>query len=612
MGYSNLQSCVRDLEKTGQLVRVSEEVDGDLEAAEVHRRVNAANGPALLFERVRGCRFPLLSNLYGTIERARYIFRDALRHVELLIRLKQDPLALLKHPLRIPGVAGTLASMRPAFRSSGPILQCTTTLDQLPHVRCWPDDGGAFITLPQVYSEHPDRPGYIHSNLGMYRVQLNGNEYQPNRQVGLHYQIHRSIGLHHSAALSRGERLKVNVFVGGPPAMAVAAVMPLPDGIPEMAFAGALSRRAIRLIRRPDGPMLCSEADFCISGTISEHELPEGPFGDHLGYYSLTHDFPVIDVDRVYHRKDAIWPFTVVGRPPQEDTIFGELIHELTGPAIPVVLPGVHAVHAVDESGVHPLLLAIGSERYVPYAKDRMPQELLTNANAILGQGQLSLAKYLLIAAHEDNPQLNINHIEDFFRHILERVDWTRDLHFQTQTTMDTLDYSGSGLNSGSKLIVAAAGAKKRTLPVELPDDLRLPEGFTLPRICMPGILAICAPPWAAEPHGADPAPDRFCRAIPTDASINRFPLIILVDDSEFCARNLSNFLWVTFTRSNPAADVYGIGASICQKHWGCRGSLVIDARLKSHLAPPLVADPAVAAAADRFFQRSGSLHGIC
>jgi 4-hydroxy-3-polyprenylbenzoate decarboxylase len=222
--------------------------------------------------------------------------------------------------------------------------------------------------------------------------------------------------------------------------------MPLPEGLPELAFAGALGGRRVRMVRRGDELPFAGEADFVITGSVEPGlRLPEGPFGDHLGYYSLTHEFPVLAVERVYHREGAIWPFTVVGRPPQEDTTFGALIHELTGPVIPSVLPGIHAVHAVDAAGVHPLLLAIGSERYVPYAPRRQPQELLTLASAVLGQGQMSLAKYLWIAAREDAPELDIHDIAGFLRHVLARVDWRRDLHFHTRTTIDTLDYSGSG-----------------------------------------------------------------------------------------------------------------------------------------------------------------------
>ena len=614
MGYRNLQQCVRDLEQHGQLIRLKAEVSANLEAAEIHRRICERGGPAILFENVAGCQFPMVSNLFGTLDRARFIFRDSLQAVETLVQLKKDPMFLLKHPGRIPGAVQTLFSMRCAKRSSGPVMECQTTLEQLPQLKCWPKDGGAFITLPQVYTEHPDRPGYIHSNLGMYRVQISGNQYRPNQEVGLHYQIHRSIGFHHAAAIAKGQPLRVNILVGGPPSLAVSAVMPLPDGIPEVAFAGALSRRAVRMVRNGGGPMICAEVDFCISGTIDPNrQLPEGPFGDHLGYYSLTHDFPVVNVDTVYHRKDAIWPFTVVGRPPQEDSIFGALIHDLTGPAIPAVLPGVHAVNAVDEAGVHPLLLAIGSERYVPYAGQRQPQELLTNANAILGQGQLSLAKYLLIVAREDDRALDIHDIAKFFQHLLKRVDWNRDLHFQTRTTIDTLDYTGNGLNAGSKLVIAAAGEPKRTLNTEISADFYLPAGFSAAHVCMPGVLAVTGPPHNGRPHENDGQVDRFCTELSESniASLAGWPLIVIVDNSRFCAESLSNFLWMTFTRSNPADDIYGVGSYTESKHWGCRSSLVIDARIKPHMAPPLDTDPEVTRKVDALAAPGGPLHGV-
>jgi len=313
----------------------------------------------------------------------------------------------------------------------------------------------------------------------------------------------------------------------------------------------------------------------------------------------------------VYHRGDAVWPFTVVGRPPQEDSVFGQLVHELTGPLIPAVLPGVRAVHAVDATGVHPLLLALGSERYQPFTERSEPAELLTQANAILGQGQLSLAKYLFIAAENDDPSLRPGDVPAFFRHMLERVDWRRDLHFQTRTTIDTLDYSGSGLNRGSKLVVAAVGAKRRALPAEIPAGLRLPDGFSDPRAVLPGMLAVRAPAHAAAADGRASDLAAFCAAFATTDAICAFPLVVLVDDSELCGRGLDNFLWVTFTRSNPAVDVDGIAAATVHKHWGCAGSLVIDARRKSHHAPPLVEDPAVSARVDKLFAQGGPLAGV-
>jgi 4-hydroxy-3-polyprenylbenzoate decarboxylase len=399
--YRSLRQCVADLERHGHLRRVDVEVDPHLEAAEIQRRVYQAGGPALLFTRVRGCRFPMVSNLFGTIERSRFMFRGTLAAVRKLVELRADPGAAARRPLRYLGVPFTALHMRPWFRRGGPVLAHACKVSDLPQVVSWPGDGGPFITLPQVYSEDPARPGWMRSNLGMYRVQLAGNRYARDEQIGLHYQIHRGIGVHHSAAIERGERLRVNIFVGGPPALTLAAVMPLPEGLPELAFAGALGGRRVRMVRRGDELPFAGEADFVIRGSIEpDLRLPEGPFGDHLGYYSLAHDFPVLRVESVHHREDAIWPFTTVGRPPQEDTSFGALIHELTGPVIPSVLPGIHAVHAVDAAGVHPLLLAIGSERYVPWAPRRQPQELLTLACAVLGQGQMSLAKYLLIVAH--------------------------------------------------------------------------------------------------------------------------------------------------------------------------------------------------------------------
>lgn len=613
MGYRSLRECVADLERTGQLLRIEEEIDPYLEAAEIQRRVYQAGGPALLFARVKGCRFPMASNLFGTLERTRFLFRDMLRAVRHLVELKIDPSAFWHNPWRYRDVPRTLWYMRPKFVAHGPVLERETSIGQLPQLVSWPRDGGAFITLPQVYTEDVGRPGWRHSNLGMYRVQLSGNQYVPDRQIGLHYQIHRGIGVHHAAALRAGVPFRVNIFVGGPPALTLAAVMPLPEGLPELAFAGALGGRRVRLMAAPPErrrgagaapPRLpiAADADFCITGTVApEVQLPEGPFGDHLGYYSLQHPFPVLNVEKVYHRPDAIWPFTVVGRPPQEDTSFGQIIHEITGPVIPTVVPGVHAVHAVDAAGVHPLLLAIGSERYVPYAPRRRPQELLTCANALLGQGQLSLAKYLWIAAREDDPALDVHDSAAFFRHMLERVDWTNDLHFQTRTTIDTLDYSGSGLNEGSKVVIAAVGPRRRELPVAISADLRLPAAWREPRVPLPGVLVVQGPPFTKNEEWS----------LPVDAVTPEFPLIVVVDDSEFTAQSLRNFLWVTFTRSNPAADIHGVGAFTHDKHWGCTGPLIIDARLKPHHAPPLVEDPEVTRRVEALAAPGKPLHGI-
>jgi 4-hydroxy-3-polyprenylbenzoate decarboxylase len=623
MGYRTLHQCVNDLDRSGQLVRIEREIDPYLEAAEIHRRVFAAGGPAIYFAQAKGTRFPMVSNLFGTIQRVRYIFRDALAAVRTLVQMKIDPAGVLKHPAGLLGAGRAALTTLPRRVSDGPVLANRTSIRELPQLVSWPADGGAFMTLPLVYTEHPDQPGWKHSNLGMYRIQMSGGEYVADEEVGLHYQIHRGIGVHHAAAIRRGEPLRVNVFVGGAPAMSVAAVMPLPEGMSELSFAGALGRHRIPLVHGYGPLPIYAEADFCITGSIDpSRTLPEGPFGDHLGYYCRVHDFPVLRVEQIYHRAGAIWPFTVVGRPPQEDTMFGQLIHELTGPIIPTVIPGVKSVHAVDAAGVHPLLLAVGSERYVPYGERTRPQELLTQANAILGQGQLSLAKYLLIVAAEDDPTLDIHDIERFFAHVLQRVDWRRDLHFQTETTIDTLDYSGAGLNAGSKLVIAAVGPPRRELALELPQGFSLPDklAWTNPRVAMPGVLVVQGSKFKTQSstkgsgfrvHGSGLEQDNLEPGTLNLEPFDRFPLIVIADDSEFTACTPNNFLWVTFTRSNPAADVHGFGEFTENKHWGCRGPLVIDARIKPQHAPPLVEDPAVSRRVDALFARGGPLHGI-
>lgn len=612
MIYRSTAECVKDLALHGHLVRIKEEVSPYLVMPEIQRRSYEKKAPAILFENVKGSPFPAVCNLFGTIDRCEFIFKDTLKRVKKVVDIKADPTALLKSPLRYLSVPFTALNALPLKAFSKPVLWGKTKLSLLPQIHSWSKDGGAFITLPQVFTQDPDAPGPMKSNVGMYRVQLSGNEYIKDKEVGLHYQIHRGIGVHHSKAIQRNEGLKVSIFVGGPPAHTFAGVMPLPEGLSELMFAGMFAGRNFRYTLH-EGHFISTEADFCITGTIAPTATkPEGPFGDHLGYYSLVHDFPVMQVENVYHRKDAIWPFTVVGRPPQEDTSFGHLIHEVTAAMVPVSIAGLKAMHAVDAAGVHPLLLAIGSERYVPYG-ERKPRELLTIANAVLGFNQASLAKYLMIIAHEDQPCPKIHDSLAFFRHVLERIDFSRDLHFQTETTIDTLDYSGTGLNAGSKLVLAAAGAPIRSLSDTLPDNFRLPNGFSTPLFCAPGILAIKAPKFS-EYDGISGEAEalRFVKEMQEFPECTAgIPLIILTEDSEFTAAKWNNFLWVTFTRSNPSHDVYGTHAFTHYKHWGCKGTLVIDARIKPFHAPPLIEDPETVKTVDRLCAKGGSLYGI-
>ncbi|WP_118973167.1 UbiD family decarboxylase [Taibaiella koreensis] len=603
--YRSLEECLLDLEKHGHLVRIEEEVDPYLEMAALHLRVHAIKGPALLFTKVKGSRYRAASNLFGTVERSRFMFRDTWKAVERVIALRNDPMAALKRPFRNIGTGLAALKALPAKKAFPGGAFEEIRIDELPLIHHWPMDGGAFVTLPQVYTEDITQPGIMNANLGMYRIQLNGNDYETNKEIGLHYQIHRGIGVHQAKANASGVPLKVSCFVGGHPAHTLAAVMPLPEGLSELTFAGMLAGRRFRYSYE-QGFAISNDADFVITGEVYPGEnKPEGPFGDHLGYYSLRHPFPLMKVHKVYARKNAIWNFTVVGRPPQEDTAFGALIHELTGDAIRQEIPGVKEVHAVDAAGVHPLLFAIGSERYTPYLQQKQPAEILTLANRILGTGQLSLAKFLFITA-EDGPRLDTHDEAAFLKHMLERIDLRRDIHFYTHTTIDTLDYSGTGLNTGSKVVFAAYGDVLRNLADEVPPAFHQLDAFKDPHLVLPGIVALKTAPFTSYERAATEMAQLNQQLLRlTDIEkLQSLPLIVIADEPDFLAQQLGNFLWATFTRCNPSHDLYGIDSFSEYKHWGCRGPLVIDARIKPHHAPLLIPDPAVEAKVDRLMER--------
>lgn len=611
MRYATLEGCLNDLEKTGQLVRIKELVDPYLEMAAIHLRVHEGGGPALLFENVKGTKYRAASNIFGTQERSKFIFRDSFEMVKKLIQLKDDPAAAIKKPFSNAGAA--LAALK-AFPlknpSHKPILYGEINISDLPLIQHWPMDGGAFVTMPQVYTENAEQPGIMQSNLGMYRIQLTGNDYVLNKEIGLHYQLHRGIGVHQTIANKKGMPLKVSIFVGGPPAYSLAAVMPLHEGISEMIFAGVLGGRRFRYFYK-DGFCISADADFVITGEVQAGEnKPEGPFGDHLGYYSLQHDFPLMKVHKVYAKKNAIWPFTVVGRPPQEDTAFGQLIHSLTGDVIKKEIPGLKEVHAVDAAGVHPLLLAIGSERYTPYMPAKEPSEILTIANHILGTGQLSLAKFLFITADESNT-LSAQNITAFFDFVLQRMDLSRDIHFYTNTTIDTLDYSGNALNRGSKVVFAAYGNIKRKLCTELPPIMQPNRLWNNAALALPGIVCISTKAFESYALSAEEITIIDIILKPALQELNNLPLIILCDDVAFTAANLRNLLWVTFTRCNPAYDIYGIDSFYSYKHWGCNGPLIIDARVKPHHAPILEKDKSVEQKIEKIFNKGGSLYKV-
>ena len=599
MSYSSLEACLLDLERTGQLLRIKEQVDPNLEMAAIHLRVFEQKGPAILFENVKGSKFRAASNIFGTLERSQFIFRDTLPKVKQLIDIKIDPTAAIKNPLKslaaLPAALNALPKKNPI---SKPVLFEEINISDLPLIHHWSMDGGAFVTLPQVYTEDADKPGIGNSNLGMYRIQLDGNDYILNKEVGLHYQLHRGIGVHQTKANKKGLPLKVSCFVGGPPAHSVAAVMPLPEGMSEMNFAGVLAGKRFGYTYK-DGFCISTDADFVITGEVFPGEnKPEGPFGDHLGYYSLQHPFPVMKVHKVYARKNAIWAFTVVGRPPQEDTSFGQLIHSMTGSAVSNEIPGLKEVHAVDAAGVHPLLLAIGSERYTPYLQNKKPAEILTIANHILGTGQLSLAKFVFITADDSN-QISTHEVPAYLQFLLERIDLTSDIHFYTKTTMDTLDYSGENLNAGSKVVITAYGDVKRSLASSVPEQIHQLNANA--KLVLPGIIALDAA--LINTKGLQEKLKGQGANLLNELGV---VMLILTENPSWMAEEINNFLWACFTRTNPSHDMEGVDSFIDQKHWGANGPLIFDATIKKHHAPPVEKNAAIEKRVDTILAKYG------
>ena len=633
--YKSLEQALLDLEKAGMLKRIHAEVDPHLEMAEIARENFRQGGPALLFEHVKGSKFRAACNIFGSDERFNFLFRDGFEQTKIAVSFKANPVEFFKqafrHPLQL--FQAGFAGIKSLPRRSGSIKdfeECS--LSDLPQLVSWPLDGGAFITLPQVATRPSENASIMQTNVGMYRIQISGNDYIPNEECGLHYQIKRDIARHHQKALEEGRPLKVSIFIGGPPSHTFAAVMPMPENLSELLFAGMLGNRRFRYFEH-DGYLVSSDADFCILGELEPGLKPEGPFGDHIGYYSGKHDFPCMKVTKVLCKKNAIFPFTVVGRPPQEDTLFGKYIHAITKPMVPASLPGVYGIHAIDDAGVHPLCLALGSEAFRPYAspEEREPMELLKTANALLGFNQASLTKYLLIAAKEDAAgistdanaianetaaSLDVNNVPAFFTHVLERVHFDRDLHFQTATTIDTLDYTGTSLNHGSKVVIAAAGAKIRKLrnnPGDL-ETLALPQMFKNATIVMPGVLMIEGPA-ILENNEKSATLEQLKAALAHWEFRENYPWISIIDEGALIANKaastdniLSDFLWITFTRSDPAQDIYGLEETVEEKHWKCKAPLIIDARIKPQHQQQLTVPAEISKKAEQILKDAGVL----
>ncbi len=566
--HKNLRSFIDSLRRKDEIVEIAAVVDPYLEIAEIHRRVIENEGKALLFTNVKGSEFPVVTNMFGTRKRIDLAFgRKPLDLVKRAVHAAEDLLPPKLGKLwEYRDLAFSAAKFGTKRTRNAPVLesrQGEVDLEKLPLLQLWHEDGGHFVTLPLVYTESPTDGKH---NLGMYRMQR-----YDKTTTGMHWQIGKGGGFHYYEAEQRNEALPVTVFLGGAPAMILSAIAPLPEGLPELMLASLLADSKIATAENPLGAgrhRLIAEAEFAICGSVAPNERrPEGPFGDHYGYYSLQHDYPVFRAEAVFHRKDAIYPATVVGKPRQEDFFIGDYLQELLSPLFPLVMPAVRDLWSYGETGFHSLAAAVVRERY--------GREALSAGFRILGEGQLTLTKFLLLT---DKPQ-DLRDFRSLFEYILARVEWHRDLHIFSQTAFDTLDYASGKVNFGSKAILMGTGDAKRALTREFSGDL--PSGVRKAEAYCGGCLVVEGEPYENDKELAD--------RIAKSGKFDDWQMVILHDDVSF-ARSTEKFLWATWTRFDPASDIYAANIDLKNNHLGYSAPIVIDARTKPWY--PAVVEP--------------------
>ncbi|EMJ51399.1 UbiD family decarboxylase [Leptospira interrogans str. UT126] len=567
MKIKSTSEFVKELQIQNELLIIEEEVDPILELAEIQRRVVAKRGPAILFKNVKGSRFSVVTNLYGSERRMKIAFGEEpvrfIRKIATTIQHILPPTPAKIWDLRNIAFQALKVGLKRV--GSAPVLENTLdSLYELPTLMSWPKDGGRFVTLPLVYTESP-KTGK--GNLGMYRIQIYGP-----METGMHIQIHRGGGNHYYEAEKEGHFLPVHIYAGGPPALTIAAVAPLPEEISELILASLLLGEKLKIQKNTNvSPLpVVADADFLIQGVIPPKiRKPEGPFGDHYGYYALKHDYPIVQVKRIYHRKNAIWPATVVGRPPQEDHWIAEYLQDLLSPLFPVVMPAVKKVWAYEESGVHSLAAAVVKERY--------QGEAFTGALRILGEGQLSLTKVLLITDQD----VDLKNFRETFITVLERINPITDLHIFANISQDTLDYTGPTVNQGSKAIFLGSGKKKNDLKTQFKGKLSN-SSFKNPKIPYPGTLVVSGPKYKLK----DGVPAKLLK----EKSIQDFLFVFLVDDSEDTIRSDHDFIWSVFTRFEPAGDIYA-NTKLIRNHPAFYPPIVVDCRMKTWYPPLTEAD---------------------
>ncbi|HHT9111287.1 MAG TPA: menaquinone biosynthesis decarboxylase [Candidatus Brocadiaceae bacterium] len=571
MRIYSLQDFIVCLEKNGELIRIKTEVDANLEAAEISIRAIQEGKPALLFENVRGARFPLAMNILASdkrIELALGKHPDQLGE-ELITFMEEamppKPKVFFKHP----GITRRLICTLPkrTCRPTSQEVVSRPNLDELPVITCWPEDGGRFITLPQVFTYDPQTGK---RNVGMYRMQVFDGQ-----TTGMHWQIQKGGGFHYYQAKKLGKEFQIAVALGTDPALLLATVAALPEGMDEVMFSGFLRGRRTRMTKGKTVSILVpGDAEFILEGTVHLTELRrEGPFGDHFGHYSNASEFPVFHISAITHRKNPVYPATVVGRPPMEDKFLGNATQQVLGPLIRLIHPEISAMWAYYEAGFHNLLVVSVEERY--------RKEAMKTALSIMGEGQLSLTKCVVTVSEDVNPR-DFNAV---LRAIREHFDPAYDFIMIPKVPLDTLDFTSYKMNLGSKMIIDATRDDSRTNSSEYKPashDLERLLKTIDPRIIKWRVLGETLLVVTVSDHGRE----IVTKLTKSPELIG--PKIIAAVSPDVDIQSQEQVIWGIFTRFDAERDIVFAEEKLVGISPVFRGKMGIDATWKSGYPAPL------------------------
>jgi 4-hydroxy-3-polyprenylbenzoate decarboxylase len=581
---ADLQEFLNRLEAAGELARVRVEVDPELEITEIATRTVRTGGPALLFERVRGSAFPLAINVFASARRLELALGRAPAEIgaELaatFVRLQPPSLRGLWESRRTLRRAACARIRRVAEAPVREIVE-EPDLGRLPILKCWPGDGGRFLTFPLVITT---ARGGRERNVGLYRMHVYSRS-----ETGMHWQIQKGGGFHHHEAEKRGEPLEVAVAIGGDPVLVMAAMWPLPEGIDEAAASGFIRGRPTRMTRAATlGIDVPADAEFVLEGVVPAGvRRLEGPFGDHYGHYSHAAEFPVFQLRKITRRARPVYLAAVVGKPPQEDMHLGNAVQEMFTPFLRLTRPEIRDVWSYYEGGFHTLLAVAMESRY--------RKEGVKSALGLLGEGQLSLTKTVVVV-DAGTPARSFRAL---LRALRERFKPSRDFLLLPGTSMDTLDFAGPALNLGSKMVLDATGdlgpfPPPGGVPDVLPDPRRDDPEIAGHLYLESALLAV------RVRAGAPGAGRRVLERLVRREDLGFLKLIAAVSEDVDLHDDVS-LIWGIFTRFDPAADVIFRRTEVrgaCPIH---EGPLGIDATWKPGYPEPLVMDQEVVARVDR------------